>query len=191
MMRIAAAILLSATCFPVGMGCYAQDSCSVRQAPTKPGDKPLTASEKVHHILLTTPPWNQLHFAFGDVEAILKCGTQEDAAKFFAWVRNTSVQMVGATVVESDQDVFLVSWDEGFKPNLAAFRFNLDKPLDAIPHPGDKVIIRGTYSSYSREPFQINLSNASFVLVPPRQSKQSMDGELGGQDLGPATDAPQ
>jgi hypothetical protein len=190
-MRIVAAILFSATCFSVGISCHAEDSCSVRQAPAKPGEKPLTASELVHHVLFTTLPENRLRFGYGDVEVMLKCGTQEDAAAFFAWVRNTSVRMVGATVVEADQAVLRVSWDDGFKPNLAAFRFNFDKPLGATPHLGDKVIISGTYSSYSREPFQINLTNASFVLLPPGQSKQSKDGELAGQDIGPAADAPQ
>jgi hypothetical protein len=77
----------------------------------------------------------------------LKCGTQEDAAKFFAWIRNTSLQMVGGTVVEADQDVVRVSWDDGSMPNLAAFRFNFDKPPDAIPHPGDKIIISGTFAN--------------------------------------------
>jgi hypothetical protein len=190
-MRIAAAVLFSVTCFFAGIECHAQDSCPLLLPPPKPGDKPLTAPELVHRTLITTLPENRLRFAFGDVELILKCGTKEDAAMFFGWVRDTSTQMIGATVVEADRDVVRVSWDNGFKPNLAAFRFTFDKPLDAIPHPGDKIIITGTYSSYSREPFQINLTNPSFVRLPPSQSKQLGDAELPGQDLGPAADAPQ
>jgi hypothetical protein len=57
-MRIVAAILLSATCFSVGISCHAEDFCSFRQAPAKPGGKPLTASDVVHHVLLTTVPEN-------------------------------------------------------------------------------------------------------------------------------------
>ncbi len=168
-MRFAAAILLSATCFLVGVECYSQDPCSARFVSPKPGERPLTPSELAHRVLLQTPPEERRHLAFGDVEFILRCGTQQDAAEFFASLRNTSVQMVGAAVVEADQNVVRVSWDDGFKPNLVAFRFNFDRPINAIPHPGDKIIINGTYSSYSQEPFQINMTNPSFVLLHPGQ----------------------
>lgn len=167
-MRFAAAILLSATCFFAGINCYCEDPCSGTVRP-KPEEKPLTKAEVAHRALLKTPPEKQRDLYFGDVEFILRCGTQQDAAELFAAVRNTSVRMVGATVVEADQDAIRVSWDDGFKPNLAAFRFNFDRPLKAIPHPGDKILISGTYSSYSRDPFQINMTNPSFALLPPRQ----------------------
>jgi hypothetical protein len=75
--------------------------------------------------------------------------------------------MAGATVVEADQYAIRVSWEDGFKPNLAAFRFNFDTPLTAIPHPGEKIFISGTYASYSKVPFQINMANPSFRSLPP------------------------
>ena len=162
-MRTFAVILLFTTCFFVGFDCYSQDPCAARLVSSKPDEKPLTSAEIVHHILLTTPPDQRHNLGFGDVELILRCGTQQDAAEFFAAVRNTSIQMVGATVVEADQHVIRVSWEgDGFKPHLVAFRFNFDSPLTAIPHPGEKILISGTYSSYSQEPFQINMMNPSF-----------------------------
>ena len=164
-MRTTAAVLLLATCFFVGIDCYSQDLCSARFTP-KSDSKPLTAAELVHRVLLHTPPAERRHLYFGDVEFILRCGTQQDAAELFAAVRNTSIQMVGATVVEADRDAIRVSWDDGFRPNLGAFRFNFDMPLTAIPHPGEKVLIGGTYSSYSQEPFQINMTNPSFRAIP-------------------------
>jgi hypothetical protein len=172
-MRFAAAIFLSATFFFVGIDCYAQDPCSRTVSP-KPGEKPLTSAEIV---LLTTPPEERRHLALSDVEFSLRCGTPQDAAELFVVLRNTSVQIPDATVVEANQDFIRVSRDDGFKPNLVTFRFTFDKPLSAIPNPGDKIQIRGTYSSYSREPFQINITNSSFanmtnssfVLLPPRQ----------------------
>lgn len=167
-MRIVATFLLSGMCFFVGIHCYAQDPCAIRHA-SKPGEEPLAASELVHRLLLQTPPEKRRQIAFGDVEAILKCGTQEDAAEFFAAVRNRSARMYNVAVAEAGQDFVRVSWDDGFNPNLRAFRFNFDQPVDVIPHPGDRVTISGTYSSYSRDPFQINLTNASFV---PMNSKQ-------------------
>lgn len=163
-MRFATAILLSATCFFVGIDCYSQDLCSGTVRPKSEG-KPLTKAELVHRVLLQIPIGERPHLVFGDVEFILKCGTPRDASEFFAAIRNTSAQMVGATVVEADQDFVRVSCDDGFKPNLVAFRFTFDKPLNPIPHPGDMIQISGTYYSYSREPFQINMTNASFVLL--------------------------
>ena len=165
-MRTAAAILLLTTCFFVGSDCYPQDPCSGTVRP-KSEEKPLTKAELVHRVLLKTPLVEERrHLAFTDVELVLRCGTQQDAAELFAAVRNTSIQMVGATVVEADQFVIRVSWDDGFKPHLVAFRFNFDRPLTAIPHPGEKVLIGGTYSSYSQDPFQINMTNPSFRVIP-------------------------
>jgi hypothetical protein len=167
-MRFAAAILILATCFFRGTGCYCQDPCSVRVSP-KPGERPLTSAEIVHRMLLQTPPQGRRYFALSDVELILKCGTQQDAEALFAALRNTSVKLDGGTVVDASQSVVRVSRDDGFKPNLAAFRFNFDSPINAIPHPGDKILISGMYSSYSREPFQIDMTNSSFVVLPPRR----------------------
>ena len=165
-MRFAAAILLFATCFFVGTDCYSQDPCS-RTVRPKPDEKPLTSAEIVHHVLLNNSLEQRRHLTLSDVVFMLRCGTQQDAAEFFVAIRDTSVQVPDATVVEANQDFVRVSWDDGFKPNLVAFTFKFDKPLNAIPQPGDKIQIRGTYSSYSREPFQINMTNSSFVLLPP------------------------
>jgi hypothetical protein len=38
--------------------------------------------------------------------------------------------------------------------------------VTAIPLPGEKVVISGTYSSYSQDPFQINMTNPSFRIIP-------------------------
>jgi hypothetical protein len=116
--------------------------------------------------MLTTTPENRPRLAPSDVEFILKCGTQEDAEALFAAVRNTSVKMVGVTVAEANQNSIRVTWGDGFKPPLGAFRFNFDKPLTAIPTPGEKITIIGTYASYAREPFQIIMTNPSFALLP-------------------------
>jgi hypothetical protein len=164
-MRTAAAMLLLTTCFFVGSDCYAQDPCS-GTVRVKSEQKPLTKAEIAHRALLKTPLEERRHLAFTDVEFILRCGTQQDAAELFAAVRNTSVQMGGATVVEADQNAIHVSCDDGFKPHLVAFRFNFDRPVIAIPLPGEKVVISGTYSSYSQDPFQINMTNPSFRVIP-------------------------
>jgi hypothetical protein len=165
-MRKAAAIFLSIVCFFVGSDCYPQDPCS-GTVRVKSEEKPLTKAEIAHRALLKTPLEERRHLAFTDVEFILKCGTQQDAAELFAAVRNTSVQMVGATVVEeADQNAIHVTCDDGFKPHLVAFRFNFDRQVTAMPLPGEKVVISGTYSSYSQDPFQINMTNPSFRVIP-------------------------
>ena len=166
-MRFVSAFLLSGTCFFIGVHCYAQDPCVDNPAP-RPG-QPRAAWAFIHYLLLQTPPEKLHQFAFGDIETILKCATPDEAAYFFAALRNKQIQMFNVVVAESGQDFVRVSWNDGYNPHLNAFRFTFDRPLDAIPHPGTTVYISGTYSSYSREPFQINMTNASFFTPHPRQ----------------------
>ena len=172
-MRTATAILLLGTCFFVGIDCYPQESCSAYFASVKMEEvvKPFkSAAELAHHVLLITPSENWRHLVSGDVEFVLKCGSQQDAADLFAALRNTSLHLVDATIAEADQHFIRVRWDQPYRFDmpLTAYRFNFDIPLTAIPHPGEKVIIDGTYSSYSQEPFQINMTNASIHPVPPK-----------------------
>jgi hypothetical protein len=167
-MRIPAAILLSATCFFVGIRCYSQDPCAARYHP-RPTEESLTATALAHRALLQTPPDKWREFTFGDVEFILRCGTQEDADRLFAVLHNTSTQMPDATVLEVSQDLIRVAtFNDGFQPNLGAFWFAFKKPLTLVPNPGAKVIISGTYSSYSRAPFQINLTSSSLDRPRPQ-----------------------
>src|SRR5271170_3243324 len=170
-MRTTTAILLLGTCFFAGIDCYPQVSCSAYFASVKTEVRPLkSAAELAHHVLLITPPENWRHLVSGDVEFVLKCGSQQDAADLFAALRNTPIHLVDATIAEADQHFIRVRWDGAsrFDMPLTAYRFNFDPPLTAIPHPGEKVIIDGTYSSYSQEPFQINMTNASIRPVPPK-----------------------
>jgi hypothetical protein len=166
-MRFAAALLLSATCLVTGNAGYSQDPCSGRPLSPKPGEQPLTVAQLAHQAFLETTSETRPRLALGDVEAIVKCGMQQDAEELFATMRDTSVQASGFTVVEADRNSICVFWDDGFKPNLAAFRFHFDQPLPALPHPGDRIRISGNYSPYSREPLQINMTNASFVMLHP------------------------
>jgi len=170
-MRTATAILLLGTCFFAGVDSYAQESCTTYFDRVKAEVKPLkSAAELVHHVLFTSPSENWRLFASGDVELVLKCGSPQNAADFFAAIRNTPLHLVDAIIAEADQHFIRVHWDQdfGFYRNVTAFKFNFDPPLTAIPHPGERVIIDGTYSSYSQEPFEINMTNASIHPVPPK-----------------------
>jgi hypothetical protein len=165
-MRIGARILLSASFFFLGIACYAQDPCSVRPNP-RANEKSLTSAELAHRVLLQVAPEKWRDLSPGDVEFILRCGTQQDADEFFPVLHNTARLMPGAQVLEAYPDAIRVSWEDGFKPNLDAFWFRFDSPLAVVPRPGDKVNISGTFSSYSRSPFQINMKSSSFVVPHP------------------------
>lgn len=163
-MRFAVAIVLSLAFYFGEIACYCQEACPTRLRP--PHIK-ATSSELAHAALLSTPPEKRTHLIFDDVELILKCGSEQDAEELFAALRNTRVQINGATVVDTGQSVIRVSRDDdGFKPNFEVFRFIFDTPLNAVPHSGDKILISGTYSSYTRDPFQINITHSSFALLP-------------------------
>jgi len=172
-MRTATAILLLGMCFFVGIDCYPQESCSAYFASVKMEEvvKPFkSAAELAHQVMLTTPPERRRDLGAGDVMFVLKCGSQQDAADLFAALRNTPIHLVDFTITEADQHFIRVRWDGAFKSDMpfTAYRFNFDPPLTAIPHPGEKIIVDGTYSSYSQEPFQINMTNASLHPVPPK-----------------------
>jgi hypothetical protein len=160
-MRVASLVLCTA-CLLLGMRSYAQsDLCSARATNPDARRRPLTAAEVAHHALRVTPLDERRNIYWGDVEFVLRCGTPQDAAELFDAVRNEPVRMQGATVFEEGQHFIRVSWDDGF--NSGGFQFNFDAPLSAIPKPGQKVSISGTYSSYSREPFRINFANSTFL----------------------------
>jgi hypothetical protein len=166
-MRTLAVIVLSAMFFYGGIDCYSQDLCSAIVV-RKPDEKPLPPSEITHEIMLSQNTTEKRRtISLEDVEFILKCGTLQDATELFAALRNTSVPMPEATIVQASEYAIRVSWYDGFK-HFEAFRFNFVTPLTAIPGPGDKVLISGTYSSWSRDPFQINMTNPSFRLLQPQ-----------------------
>lgn len=100
----------------------------------------------------------------GDVEAILRCGSQQDSDEFFAVLQNASVHVNG-TVLEADRKSIriVVGVDD---PYLGAFWFTFDGPLAVIPNPGENVVISGTYSSYNQEPLQIKMTNSSISVTP-------------------------
>lgn len=170
-MRAAAAILFSVMSFSGGILCYSQDPCAVRHE-SGPKKSSISAAEIAHGALVQMSPdgWNK--FAAGDVEFILRCGTQEDADRLFAVLHNTSMQMGEVAVQEANQNAIRVVWHDGNHPALGAFRFEFDKPISLPPSPGEKVIISGTYSSYSRAPFRINMTNAAFTLRPLPRTEQ-------------------
>ncbi len=145
--RIPVTILLAATCFFAGIESYSQDPCSP-PASLKPGEKPLTGSELVHRGMHYTTSENASHLSYADIEFFLRCGTDQDAEEFFSYLRNSSRQIVGATVLEVGQDLIRVAWDgDSYNGHLGTTLFRFDDPLVAIPQLGQKVIISGIYSS--------------------------------------------
>lgn len=162
-MGVAGSILLSAICFFVGIQCYAQNPCPARYS-SKAGEKPLTAAEQVHRLLLQTPreEWGRLWA--GEVLAILRCGSRQDADEFFTAFHNTSAQMDGIVLDADQSSIRVVVHDSD--SHLGAFWFTFNRPLAAIPHPGEEVVISGTYSLCNRNPLQIKMTNSSFSVVP-------------------------
>ena len=164
-MRAVTGLVLSATCLLLAASSYPHDEhCSARIVSKNPAERALTFAEAAHHAMMETPPTERRKLYWGDVELILRCGTQQDATQLFAAVRKETVRMNRATVFAADQNDVRVSGDDGF--DSGAFRFNFDRPLPVVPKPGQKVTISGAYSSYSRDPFQINLTNSSLVFMP-------------------------
>lgn len=163
-MRIAGVILLWAACSLVGIQSHAENPCLARYG-SKTGEKPLTAEEQVHQLLLQTPRDDWRRVWAGDVEALLRCGARQDADNFFATLYGTPALIPGI-VLEADQNSIRVVVNDGggLAQHLGTFCFIFDRPLSVVPRHGEKVLIRGTYSSYDRDPLQIKMTNSSFSL---------------------------
>jgi len=191
-MRVAL-VIVSAFCIIFGVRSYAQGGpCPAHLSNANPSEKLLTPTEVAHQIVVNSTPEEMRQLYWGDVEFVLRCGSEQDAAELFAAIRGQTVRMNGAAVFESGRDFISVSWDDGF--NLGGFRFSFDTLLRVLPIPGQRVLISGTYSSYSREPFQINFANSSFIpmlakpeLIKPRSRFPSgMTNQLGQTTVYPS-----
>jgi len=120
----------------------------------------------VHRDLQQTPANEFNHLVLGDVEFFLRCGTLEDTERLFAALQDRSI-LVEGIVLDASHSLVQVELPDELKPNIGAFWFTFDMPLTQIPHVGEKVLIGGKYSSYSRSPFRINLTNAKLIFPPP------------------------
>jgi len=165
-MRLLAAALTLAT----SISCSAQTPQTTDRAnsPTQTQSTlpAATNAEIAHRLMLVTSERDLDKLFFGDVAFVLKYGTPEDTAKLFAAVQNKPILMLGALVAGAGDSSVRVSWDDGIDPATPAFLFTFDQPLLARPPTGAKVVLTGTYAAYSKEPFEITLSHATFGPLP-------------------------
>ncbi len=169
MRPIAAALTLTAATFFVALSCDAQSihtSATNSPAATASAHPKESPSEVAHHVMLTTPEKDLDKLIFADVAFVLKFGTPEEAARLFAAVKGKPIQMSGGLVTGAGTSCVRVLWDVDIDPAPPAFIFDFEQPLASRPPVGAKVVLSGTYATYTREPFQITMSHASFGPVP-------------------------
>jgi hypothetical protein len=136
--------------------------CHSQRTGTRPSN-----AEMVHNLMQKVRPEDRYRMAFGDVEFVLKYGSPEQSETFFASIVNKPIEMRGATVVDAGKDWIRIAWDDGFTPSLQAFRFEFPEPLASLPISGQKVNLRGTYRSYSKDPLLITVTNSFMLPEPP------------------------
>ncbi|MGO4515128.1 hypothetical protein AB4Y89_05005 [Terriglobus sp. 2YAB30_2] len=107
----------------------------------------------VAQTISSTPDLSTL--ALSDREFILAYGKKEDADKMWAVLQGKDVKIPDVVVVEATGSVIKGSVsDDAVQSKAADFTFNLKEPLTKVPAVGDKIVIAGTYDSYTQSPGQ-------------------------------------
>jgi len=128
-----------------------------------------TPADIVSNLIATTPDLATL--ALSDKEYVLTNGKPADADKVFDTIKGKSVEIPDAVVVTAAPDgtqVTVSVSDDSVQGKTADFTFNFTTPLTKIPAVGDKVILDGTYASYTQSPTMITMSDAA--LVEPKKA---------------------
>jgi hypothetical protein len=98
-----------------------------------------------------------------------------DADEVFDAVKGKSVEYPDVLVIAATPDSVQVAVsDDSVQAKTADFTFNMKEPLPAtakpgeaaIPKPGDKVTIDGTWSSYTQTPLMITMTDG--VIIPKK-----------------------
>ncbi|MEO6922764.1 MAG: hypothetical protein ABI064_01800 [Acidobacteriaceae bacterium] len=136
-------------------------------ASVTPAPKP---EDLVKQTIASTPDLATL--AISDKEFIIHYGQQADADKVFDTIKGKSVEIPGAIVVSATPDAVMVAVSDDSQeanPPVADFTFKMKDPLTTLPAVGDKIVLDGTYDSYTQKPLMINMINS--VIVPPKPVK--------------------
>jgi len=138
---------------------------------TEPADlkaqfKQFDPKDMAHNVIATTADLTTL--AFSDREFILQNATQEDADKLWAVMNGVTVAFSG-TVVSVSADgtqVLLAVTDEAIGSKNADFAVTMKEPIavDAIPAVGATIKINGTFTSYTKSPVVITLTDGSIPV---------------------------
>ena len=153
MVRTASTSLITAAILFIPRICHGQTS----------GPRP-TYAEVAHHLAQTIRPEYANGLFCGDVALVLKYGSPEEAERLSRLVLNVPTHIVRANVLEARENWILVSSPDGNTPPFGVFRFEFKEPLSILPSPGQKITLSGTYSSYTRNPLLITMTNSSISL---------------------------
>ena len=131
----------------------------------KPAPKP---ADIVRDVIATTPSSGRACLA--DKEFILANGSPDEAAKVWDSVKGKAVQIPDALVIAATNSSIQVAVsDDAVLSKTADFTFNMAAPLKAVPPPGSKITISGTYASFTKSPLMITMSGAE-IVAPKKAS---------------------
>ena len=107
--------------------------------------------------------------ALSDKEFILQYGTTEEAEKVFTTIKGKSVQIPDATVIAAtDSSVQVAVSDDAIQSKTADFTFTMKEPLKTVPAVGAKIVLTGTYNSYTQTPVMIKMTDGE--LIEPKKA---------------------
>lgn len=115
----------------------------------------------VTNLIATTPDLASL--AISDKEFVLQYGKQEDADKVFDTIKGKSVELPGVVMAAAADSLQVAVSDDAIQGKVADFTFTMKEPLKTLPNVGDKVMLDGTYASYTQKPLMITMSDGTVV----------------------------
>jgi hypothetical protein len=140
---------------------FPPDSYKPVAAPPPPSPQDLA-----HQAVTSTPDLKTL--ALADKEFILANGSQEDAEKVWAVLKDVTAEVPGTVVSATPDSVQLAVSDDAKASNKADFTINMKTPLTAVPQPGAQLKLVGTFDSYTQNPPMIILKDGE----PPAAAKK-------------------
>jgi len=120
-------------------------------------------SDIAHQAVVSTPDLSTL--AVGDKEFILSNGIQEDQDKVWAVMKDVTAEIPGTVISATADQVLLAVSDDAIQGKTADFTINMKTPLSDVPAVGASIKVIGTFSSYTKSPTMIILSDGEIPVV--------------------------
>ena len=128
---------------------------------------PPSPQELAHQAVTSTPDLKTL--ALADKEFILANGTQEDAEKVWAVLKDVTAEVPGTVVSATADSVQFAVSDDAKQSQKADFTINMKTQLKDVPAAGTNLTYIGTFDSYTQNPAMIILKDGE----PPAPAKKT------------------
>ena len=133
-----------------------------------PAPKP---ADIANQLVTSTTDYTTLNI--GDTIFILQNASQENADKVFASFKGKSTEFQGTVISATADSVQLAVSDDAQASKTADTTIKMAEPLKTIPTVGAQETYIGTYDSYTRSPFMLNVVDGKSPEKPKAPAKRT------------------